>query len=312
MMRYVVTGGAGFIGSNIVAELVRLGNEVTVIDNLLTGNILNIQEVMGEINFIKGDINDLVLLKKAFNGADYVLHEAAVPSVPRSIKDPLTSNNANITGTLKVLIAAKECGIKRIVYASSSSVYGDVEVLPKQENMAPNPISPYALTKYAGELYCRLFYETYGLDTVSLRYFNVFGPKQDPTSQYSAVIPLFINAVLNGKVPIIHGDGNQTRDFCYISNVISANLLACTAKNVSGKVFNIACGERISINNLLGLINKVVGGKIQPKYIELRKGDIKHSLADISHAKSLLNYHILDTVYSGVKKTIEYYKNARY
>lgn len=251
LAKYLVTGGAGFIGSNIVEELVDRNESVRVLDNLSTGRRENIEPFMDKIEFIEGDLRDLDAVRKAVEGVDYVLHQGALPSVPRSIDEPLTTNEVNVNGTLKVLIAARDAGVKRVVYASSSSIYGNSEVLPKREDMPPNPLSPYAISKLAGENYCRIFYQIYGLETVCLRYFNVFGPRQDPTSQYSAVIPKFINAMLNGERPIIYGDGKQSRDFTFVANVVQANLLACEANGVAGELFNVACGERYTLLDLI-------------------------------------------------------------
>ncbi len=246
MSLYLVTGGAGFIGSNIVERLVRQGERVRVLDNLSTGKRENLVSWLDRLELIEGDIRDVETVHGAMAGVDYVLHQAALPSVPRSVADPLASHQVNATGTLNVLPAARDAGVKRLVYASSSSVYGDSPTLPKQEEMPTNPISPYAVSKLAGENYCRVFFRVYGLETVCLRYFNVFGPRQDPTSQYAAVIPRFITAMLDGRRPVIYGDGRQSRDFTYIENVVEANLLACQAKDVAGEVLNIACGESFS------------------------------------------------------------------
>ncbi|ODS40541.1 MAG: Vi polysaccharide biosynthesis protein VipB/TviC, partial [Candidatus Altiarchaeales archaeon WOR_SM1_79] len=247
----LITGGAGFIGSNIAHRLLEEYYNVKIIDNFSTGSKKNIENIIEKVEFVRGDVRDMKLLKSIMEGVDYVLHQAAIPSVQRSINDPVSSNDANVNGTLNVLVAAKDTGVKRVVYASSSSVYGDTPTLPKKEDMVPGPKSPYAITKLTAEYYCKIFYEIYGLETVSLRYFNVFGPGQDPKSEYSAVIPKFITALLKDKQPTIYGDGLQTRDFSYIENVVDANILACKAKNASGKIFNIACGERISLNEIV-------------------------------------------------------------
>lgn len=310
MAVYVVTGGAGFIGSNIVKRLVKDGHRVRVVDNLLTGRRENLQEVRDDIEFVEGDIRDGQLLARLFKGADYVLHQAALPSVPRSVKDPVASHEANITGTLQVLIAARDAGVKRVVYAASSSAYGDTPVLPKVETMAPNPLSPYAVTKLAGEYYCRVFYHVYGLETVSLRYFNVFGPRQDPNSQYAAVIPRFITAMLKGEAPVIFGDGEQTRDFSYIDNVVEANLLACQAPGAAGEVFNIACGESISLNDLVKELNHILGTDIKPVYTNPRPGDVRHSLADISKAGKILGYKPQINWREGLRRTVEWYRSG--
>lgn len=309
-MKYLVTGGAGFIGSNIVKKLLGLGCFVRVVDNLSTGRKENIQEFLENRNFgfIEGDISNLETARLVVKDIDFILHQAAIPSVARSIADPLATNRANINGTLNILLAAKENRVKKIVYASSSSIYGDSLKLPKEESFSPNPISPYSLTKYIGEKYCELFYKIYGLPTISLRYFNVFGPNQDPNSEYSAVLPKFIKAILNNKSPIIYGDGEQSRDFTYVENVVEANLLAVHSKT-NGEMINIACGKRYSLNQIISLINKILGKNIKPIYQSLRPGDIKHSLASIAKANKLLDYKPIIPFVVGLEKTIEWYKN---
>lgn len=309
MSKYIVTGGAGFIGSNIVKELVKRGETVKVIDNLSTGYEKNFAEINDKVEFVEGDIKDLEFLQKEFAGFDYVLHQAALCSVPRSINDPIASNANNTDGTLNVLVAARDNKIKRVVYASSSSVYGDQELDYKVETLPIKPLSPYALNKYAAERYTQLFYEIYGLETVCLRYFNVFGPNQDPDSAYSAVIPLFIKAMLKGESPIIFGDGSQARDFTYVENNVEANILAATGAQGAGEVCNIACGESISLNELVGMINKNLGTDIKPVYRESRQGDIKISKANIDKAKNILGYEPKVNFEEGLKKTIEWYKN---
>jgi len=309
MTTVLVTGGAGFIGSNLTEELVRRRFNVKVIDNLTTGNIKNLQDVKDKIEFIKGDITNLKLLKSGMKNVDFVLHQAAIPSVPRSLKDPIRTNKANVEGTLKVLIAARDSKVKRVIYASSSSVYGDSRVLPKNEYMRNNPLSPYACTKMVGEYYCKQFSELYKLDTISLRYFNVFGPKQNPDSQYAAVIPLFIKKIMNEQVPIIFGDGTQSRDFTFVENVIEANILAMEAIKGSGEVINIACGKRIELNNLVIMLNKILDKKINPVFTKSRQAEVKHSLADISKAKKILGYRPKISFEEGLKKTAEYYKD---
>lgn len=273
----------GFIGSHLTEKLLE-DNEVTVIDNESTGKIENIKHLFNHKNLtvIKGSIVDLNLTE-IFKGKDYVFHLAAIPSVPRSVKDPFSSNEANVTGTLNVLIAAKDVGIKKVIFSSSSSVYGDTPTLPKREDMPINPMSPYAITKTTGEMYCRVFQDLYGLPTVSLRYFNVFGPRQDPNSQYAAVIPKFITAILNDESPVIYGDGEQSRDFTFVKNVVDANILSCESHKTG--TFNIACGRRIMINELVDMINEIIRTDIKQKYTDPRPGDIKDSLADISKAK---------------------------
>jgi UDP-glucose 4-epimerase len=302
----IVTGGLGFIGSNLVEKLIK-HNEVTIIDDQSTGKIENIQEIdQDNLTLIKGSITDLNLTK-IFKDHDYVLHQAALPSVPRSISDPKSSNEANITGTLNVLIAAKDSGIKKVVCASSSSVYGDTPTLPKSENMPVNPLSPYAITKMTAEFYCNVFQEIYGLQTVSLRYFNVFGPKQDPNSQYAAVIPNFISAIKNNKPPVIYGDGEQSRDFSYVKHIVDANMLACESDKTG--VYNIACGRRITVNQLVEMINEIMGKNIEPVYSESRPGDIKHSLADISKAKAF-GYEPKSDFIKELKETIKWFNNG--
>ncbi len=302
----IVTGGLGFIGSNLVEKLIK-HNEVTIIDDQSTGKIENIQEIdQDNLTLIKGSITDLNLTK-IFKDYDYVLHQAALPSVPRSISDPKSSNEANITGTLNVLIAAKNSGIKKVVCASSSSVYGDTPTLPKSENMPVNPLSPYAITKMTAEFYCNVFQEIYGLQTVSLRYFNVFGPKQDPNSQYAAVIPNFISAIKNNKPPVIYGDGEQSRDFSYVKHIVDANMLACESDKTG--VYNIACGRRITVNQLVEMINEIMGKNIEPVYSESRPGDIKHSLADISKAKAF-GYEPKSDFMKELKETIKWFNNG--
>ena len=291
MATYLVTGGAGFIGSNIVEELLKRGQKVRVLDNFSTGKRENILPFLDRIELIEGDIRDYRVVREAVDGVDFILHQAALPSVPRSVKDPIMTNEVNVGGTLNILDAAKNAGVKRIVYASSSSVYGNSEILPKSEDMSPEPISPYAVSKLAGEKYCKVFSEVYGLETVILRYFNVFGPRQDPNSQYSAVIPKFIAAMKRGERPVIYGDGKQSRDFTYVTNVVEANILACKADNVSGEVFNVGCGERFTVRKLVDQLNKILGMDIRPDFQKERKGEVKHSLADISKAMKLLGYN---------------------
>ncbi|MDQ7799465.1 MAG: SDR family oxidoreductase [Candidatus Edwardsbacteria bacterium] len=291
-MKYLVTGGAGFIGSNLTAELLNSGAQVRVLDNFSTGKRENLLPFKGHQNMelIEGDLRSFHIVRQAVKGIDYVLHQGALPSVPRSIADPITTNDVNILGTLNVLEAAKEFGVKRVVYASSSSIYGDSPTLPKTEDMPVRPLSPYALSKYTGERYCQIYHRVYGLETVCLRYFNVFGPNQDPTSQYSAVIPKFIKSIREDRQPIIYGDGTQSRDFTYVANVVFANILACRASNVSGEVFNIACSESHNLNDLVGEVNKILGKNIKPIYQTERSGDVKYSLADVKKARKILNY----------------------
>lgn len=304
---YLVTGGGGFIGSNIVKELLTQGQQVRVLDNFATGKRENLFEFKDNPNFelIEGDLRSFHTVRQAVRDMEFVLHQGALPSVPRSINDPLTSNDVNILGTLNILEAAKEFGVKRVVYASSSSIYGENETLPKHESMPVNPLSPYALSKYTGERYCQIFTRIYGLETVCLRYFNVFGPNQDPTSQYSAVIPKFIRLIAAGKRPVIYGDGSQSRDFTYVANNVSANLLACKAPDVSGRVFNIACGERYTLMQLVEIINKILESSVEPVFEEKRPGDVMHSLADISAAREKLNFEVITHFEEGLAELVE-------
>ena len=310
MNKYLVTGGAGFIGSNIVEALLKIGHEVRVLDNFATGKRENILPLLkdSKLSMIEGDLRSFHIVRAAVKGVDYILHQGALPSVPRSINDPITSNDVNILGTLNILEAAKEFGVKRVVLASSSSIYGNSETLPKEETMPVNPMSPYALTKYAQERYCQIFYQLYGLETVALRYFNVFGPNQDPTSQYSAVIPKFIKAIMNDKEPVIYGDGTQSRDFTYVENNVWANLLACTAEKAPGEVINIACGERYTLHELVQMINDILGKNIEPRFEADRAGDVKHSLASIDKAKEILGYEVKVDFREGLKRTIEFFR----
>lgn len=307
--KIVVTGGAGFIGSNIIHNIYQ-NNEVTVIDDMSTGNLENIVDLVEKesIKLVKGSITDLKLLQELFSDANYVLHQAAIPSVPRSIKNPISSNKANIDGTLNVLVAARDCNIEKVVYASSSSVYGDTPTLPKIETMCPSPLSPYAISKLTGEYYCRVFYEIYGLRTTSLRYFNVYGPRQNPKSEYAAVVPKFISSTIKQNPIEIYGDGEQTRDFTFVEDVINANLLSCVSKKADGKILNIAGGKRISINELALKIMKILGKEVDIIYRERREGDVKDSLADISLAKSLINYEPSYTLDKGLNETVQYFK----
>jgi UDP-glucose 4-epimerase len=310
MSKVLVTGGAGFIGSNLTEALLKQGHRVRVLDDFSTGKRENLlyDETYPSLEMVEGDIRDLTVCQKAIKDIEYVFHQAALPSVQRSVEDPLGSNAVNAGGTLNILFAAREETVKRVIYASSSSIYGDTPTLPKHEEMLSNPLSPYALQKYIGEQYCRLFYQLYGLETVSLRYFNIFGPKQDPASVYSAVIPRFIDALLKGHPPLIFGDGEQSRDFTYIDNVVRANLLAMSAEHLQGEAINIACGKRVSLNQLLNILKEIVGSKVSPVHEEPRKGDVKHSLADINKGKRLLNYDPQVGIEMGLKKTVEFFQ----
>ena len=309
-MRYVITGGAGFIGSNIVDELVRRGQKVVILDDLSSGNEKNVQAVSSEIEFHHGSINDLAAVQSACRGADYVIHLAARTSVPRSVADPIETNRVNIDGTLSVLVAARDAKVKRIVYGASSSAYGDTPTLPKVETMAPNPISPYGVSKFVGELYSQVFGRVYGLENVSLRYFNVFGPRQNPASQYSGVLSRFMLALIGGKQPVIYSDGEQSRDFTYVSNVVDATLRACEAPDASGKVFNCGTGARVTLNQALKELEKISGQPIQAKYDSPRTGDILHSQADVSLARSVLGYVPSVDFATGLKRTWEWYKQT--
>lgn len=308
MATYVVTGGGGFIGSHIVEELLRRRETVKLIDNFSTGKRANVEAFKNEADIIETDISEGKNLVDIFKGADYVIHQAAIPSVPKSILDPVTSHRSNVNGTLNVLIAARDAGVKRVVYASSSSLYGDSPTLPKHEEMMPKPLSPYGAQKLFGEMYCQVFTRSYGLETVALRYFNVFGPRQDPSSPYSGVLALFIPAVLQDRRPTIHGDGLQSRDFTYVQNVVDANLLACTVPGIGGQVFNIARGDRITVNSILQQINKITGKDVPPIYSEPRAGDIKHSQADITRAREHLGYEARISFEEGLRRTIEWYR----
>ncbi|NLK49359.1 MAG: SDR family oxidoreductase [Candidatus Cloacimonetes bacterium] len=309
-MKYLVTGGAGFIGSNIVAELLKQGEEVVVLDNFATGKRENILPMMKNPLFtmIEGDLRSFHIVRSAVKGVDYILHQGALPSVPRSINDPITSNDVNILGMLNILEAAKEFGVKRVVLASSSSIYGNSEELPKVEEMPINPMSPYALTKYAQERYCQVFTQLYGLETVALRYFNVFGPHQDPTSQYSAVIPKFIRMIMNDQRPVIFGDGSQSRDFTFVENNVWANIQACTAPKAVGKVINIACGQRYTLIQLVQMINSILGKDIEPIFDKDRAGDVKHSLAGIEKAQELLGYEVRVDFREGLERTVAFFQ----
>jgi UDP-N-acetylglucosamine/UDP-N-acetyl-alpha-D-glucosaminouronate 4-epimerase len=307
-MRYLVTGGAGFIGSNTVDELVRRGDSVVVLDDLSSGKEDNLAEIRNKITFIKGTITDIEVVRKAMHEAEYVLHLAARTSVPRSVKDPIETNKINIDGTLNVLVAAKELKVKRVVFAASSSAYGETPTLPKVETMQPQPISPYGVTKFVGELYGQTFGRCYGLENVALRYFNIFGPRQDPSSPYSGVLARFCTAFLEETQPLVFGDGEQTRDFTYVENAVQANLLACEAPNVSGKVFNVGVGGRVSLNGVLRELGKITGKTLEAKYDPPRDGDIRDSQADISQAKEFLRYDPQVSFEEGLARTFEWYR----
>jgi nucleoside-diphosphate-sugar epimerase len=306
-VKVLVTGGAGFIGGHLIDALLAQNAEVRVIDNLSTGKRENIDRVRNRVDFIEADICDPEAIARAMHGVELVFHEAAIPSVSRSVADPVASNQANVGGTVSVLNAARLAGVRKLVYAASSSAYGDTPTLPKVETMIPRPMSPYAISKLAGEQYVSVFGKLYGFETVSLRYFNVFGPRQDPKSEYAAVIPRFVTTILNGARPVIFGDGEQTRDFCYIDNTVSANLLAAKA-TTRGEVVNVACGARVSLNALIGLINEELGTDVKPEYQAGRAGDVRDSLADISAAQKLLGYEVMYDLRAGLKKAIDWYR----
>ena len=306
---YLVTGGAGFIGSHIAEALVKRGDRVRVLDNLITGRRENLSPIADEIEFIEGDIRDYATTLRAVQGARVIFHQAAVPSVPRSVAEPALNHDINVNGTFNVLMAAREAGARRVVYAASSSAYGETETLPKREDMPPSPLSPYAAAKLFGEYYCQVFTQVYGLETVSLRYFNVFGPRQDPSSPYSGVISKFITALLKGALPMIYGDGEQSRDFTYIANVVDANLRAAESNEAIGQVMNLGIGERITLNRLLAELQKVIGANLPARYEETRAGDVRHSLADISRAQELIGYRPLVGLAEGLKRTVAWYRD---
>jgi nucleoside-diphosphate-sugar epimerase len=308
MNKFLVTGGAGFIGSNICRKLISQGCFVRVVDNLLTGKKSNLAGFLNKIEFIEADMGDSAVAAKAMEGIDVVLHQGALPSVPRSVDDPAATHRHCVDATFTLLLAARDAKVKRFVYAASSSAYGDTPALPKVETMPVNPLSPYAAAKLMGEYYCSVFYKVFGLETISLRYFNVFGPQQDPTSQYAAAIPAFVTSILKNKPPTIYGDGEQSRDFTYVDNVVEANLLAAGVKKTEGQVVNIACGEAITVNAIIKMINEITGKSVRPVYAPTRKGDVKHSLADITAAKKLLGFKPVVSFNDGLKKAIVWYR----
>ncbi|GIW43729.1 MAG: epimerase [Candidatus Binatia bacterium] len=303
---YLVTGGAGFIGSNIVHALVGRGEKVRVLDNFSTGSWSNLEAVRDRIEVLEGDLRDSDAVRAALRGVRFVSHQAALRSVPRSVDDPLSTDAVNTHGTLQLLVAAREAGVQRVVYASSSSVYGDSPALPKEESQSPAPISPYAVSKLAGEYYCRTFTRLYGLETVSLRYFNVFGPRQSPESKYAAVVPLFIRAALMGEPLVVHGDGEQSRDFTYIDNVVQANLLACTQPGIAGEVFNVACNERHSVLEIARTVERLVGRRVTIQHTAPRAGDVRHTQASIVRAERLLGYKPTVGFEEGMRRTVEW------
>jgi UDP-N-acetylglucosamine/UDP-N-acetyl-alpha-D-glucosaminouronate 4-epimerase len=309
MAHYLVTGGAGFIGSHLAEELTRRGHTVRVADSFITGKRSNLDHVKG-VELLEGDLADAAFAQRAVQGAEYVLHQAAIPSVPRSVKDPIASNRANVDATLNVLVAARDAGVKRLVFAGSSSAYGNTPTLPKREDMPSNPLSPYALQKVIGEQYLEMFTRLYGLETVSTRYFNVFGPRQDPSSPYSGVISVFATALIENRPPTIYGDGEQTRDFTYVANVVDGVLRACEAPGASGEVINVATGGRISLNRLFKAMRDLVGGTVEPVYADVRAGDVKDSQADIAKAHRLLGYQPSVSFEEGLERTVEWYRTA--
>jgi UDP-N-acetylglucosamine/UDP-N-acetyl-alpha-D-glucosaminouronate 4-epimerase len=310
MAHYLVTGGAGFIGSHLSTELLRRGHRVRVADSLITGKKSNLDHIP-QVEFLEGDLADEAFARRAAQGCDYVLHQAAIPSVPRSVKDPITSNRANVDATLNMLVAARDAGVKRLVFAASSSAYGDTPTLPKHEGMPTGPLSPYALQKVVGEQYLQMFTRLYGLETVSIRYFNVFGARQDPSSPYSGVISVFATALLENRSPNIYGDGEQTRDFTYVANVVDGVLRACEAPAASGEIINVATGGRISLNRLFRTMRDIIGGSVEPTYLPGRQGDVRDSQADISKARTLLGYEPIVSFEDGLADTIEWYRTAR-
>jgi nucleoside-diphosphate-sugar epimerase len=310
MASYLVTGGAGFIGSHLAEELVRRGERVRVADNFVTGKRDNLKHIPG-VELIEGDLADLSVAQRAVAGIEYVLHQAAIPSVPRSVQDPITSNRANIDASLNVLVAARDAGVRRVVYAGSSSAYGNTPTLPKVETMEPAPLSPYALQKLVAEQYCQMFTRLYGLETVTIRYFNVFGPRQDPSSPYSGVISLFIRALVEGRQPTIYGDGEQTRDFTYVANVVDGVLRACTASDASGEVINVATSGRISLNKLFDVLKGLTGTDVTPIYAAPRAGDVRDSQADIGKARRLLGYEPIVPLDQGLMQTVAWFRKTQ-
>jgi UDP-glucose 4-epimerase len=309
MTKFLVTGGAGFIGSNICKELISQGCFVRVVDNLLTGKKSNLASIIDKIDFIQADMGDAEVAQSAMKDIDVVLHQGALPSVPRSVDDPAATHKHCVDATFTLLLAARDAGIKRFVYAASSSAYGDTPTLPKVESMPPGPLSPYAAAKVVGEYYAKVFYEVYGLETVSLRYFNIFGPHQDPASQYAAAIPAFVTAILKDEKPTIFGDGEQSRDFTYIDNVVEANLLAAKAEHTAGEVLNIACGRAVTVNQIIEIINELLGKNIKPLYTDPRPGDVKHSLADITLARKTIGYKPTVQFKQGLQLAIDWYRD---
>ncbi len=311
-MRVLVTGGGGFIGSHIAHRLVQSGHDVRVLDNFSTGRRENLVPIADDVEVREGDIQSYERVQAAAKGAEVIFHQAALPSVLRSVEDPLSSNASNVIGTMNVLLAARDCGVRRLIFASSSSVYGKNHSLPKREDAVQMPISPYAVSKLAGEGYCRSFTEVYGIETVTLRYFNVFGPRQDPLSEYAAVIPRFITTVLAGRVPTIYGDGEQSRDFTYVDNAVEANMLAMSAEGVAGGTFNVACGHQISLKELIASLGEITDREIEPIFDDARPGDVEHSYADVSRAEAHLGYRPVVSFCEGLKRTVEWYEHEHH
>ena len=308
MAQYLVTGGAGFIGSHLSEELIRRGHQVRVADSLITGKRSNLAHLPA-VEILEGDLSDLDFARKAVTGADFVLHQAALPSVPRSVKDPITSNRANVDGTLNVLVASRDAGVRRVVFAGSSSAYGNTVTSPKHEDMPNSPLSPYALQKVVGEQYMQMFTSLYGLETVTIRYFNVFGPRQDPSSPYSGVISLFATALLENRAPVIYGDGEQSRDFTYVANVVDGVLRACEATGASGRIINVATGSSISLNTLFEAMRRLIGATVKPEYAEPRAGDVRDSLADLRLAREILGYKPIVPFEDGLRLTVDWYRS---
>jgi nucleoside-diphosphate-sugar epimerase len=310
MAHYLVTGGAGFIGSHLSEELIRRGHRVRVADSLVTGRRSNLDHLPA-VEFVQGDLADQEFARRVMEGVDYVLHQAALPSVPRSVKDPITSNRANVDATLNVLVAARDAKVRRLIFAGSSSAYGNTRTLPKHESMPNSPLSPYALQKVVGEQYLQMFTSLYNLETVTIRYFNVFGPRQDPSSPYSGVISLFASALLENRAPTIYGDGEQTRDFTYVANVVDGVLRACEAPGASGQIINVATGNRISLNQLFEAMRRLIGVDIKPQYTGDRAGDVRDSQADITRAREILDYQPLVSFEEGLRRTVDWYRTLR-
>jgi nucleoside-diphosphate-sugar epimerase len=303
----LVTGGAGFIGSHIVDRLIELGHVVRVLDDFSTGRRENLEALKGRFDLLEADVRDMAAVRKAVEGAEIVFHQAALASVPRSIDGPVATNQVNVGGSLNVLVASRDAGVRRVIYASSSSVYGDTPELPKREHMTPRPASPYAVSKLAAEHYCRVFASLYGLACMPLRYFNVFGPRQDPNSQYAAVVPLFVTALLEGRSPVIHGDGEQSRDFTYVANVVDANIAAASANAGNGEVVNIACGSRFTVNELFAMLKKLTGATVEPRHADRRPGDVMHSYADVTKAANLFGFAPRVSFEEGLEQTVAWF-----